>query len=552
MTQQEALDVLKLGHNVYLSGSAGSGKTYLLNQYIKYLEEHGVEPAVTASTGIAATHMGGVTIHSWSGLGIRDKISDADIEAMEERPYLWKRFEKTKVLIIDEVSMLHHFRLDMVEKVCRSFKRNNLPFGGIQVVLCGDFFQLPPISRMGEPDGYFIHKSDAWKNMGLKVCYLHEQFRQKDDAFLEVLNDIRGRRVSEETLEHLRARYMQDPKYTSVRPTKLYTHNMDVDSINEIELEKLDGESKRYEMHSRGKDPLIEALKKSCLAPLSLRLKKGAQVMFVKNNFEQGYVNGTLGTVVDFDSSKLPIIETVSGKRILASPIEWRIEEEGKMLAEIVQVPLRLAWAITVHKSQGMSLDAVEVDLSKSFEQGMGYVALSRVRSLDGLKLLGMNDVALQVNPEVLEFDKTLLVDSDRIALELKNLKKSEKELRQKDFLERIAPKKGAKHVKLATHHVTKLLVHEKKTLKEISEARELKADTIIDHIEKVQEEGEELDIEYLKDEAFTPIKFLKIFEAFRKSFEKNGDYRLSPVKNLLGKGFTYDEIRLARLFVKK
>ena len=147
MLQSQALDILKMGKNVFLSGPAGSGKTHVLQDYINYLKSHAVDVAVTASTGIAATHLGGMTIHSWSGLGVRDVLTDYDIEDLMERQYLYKRFERTKVLIIDEVSMLHHFRLDLIEWICRQMKRNEKPFGGMQIVVCGDFFQLPPVTR---------------------------------------------------------------------------------------------------------------------------------------------------------------------------------------------------------------------------------------------------------------------------------------------------------------------------------------------------------------------------------------------------------------------
>jgi ATP-dependent exoDNAse (exonuclease V) alpha subunit len=187
MTQASALDILKMGHNVFLTGSAGSGKTYVLNAYIKYLREHQVEVAITASTGIAATHMGGMTIHAWSGIGIREDLSDYDIDQMESKKYLWDRFEKVKVLVIDEVSMLSAAFLDNLDRLCRSFKRKDSePFGGIQIVLCGDLFQLPPI------DGNFVVHANAWKNSGLAMCYLTEQHRQEDDAFLDILNAIRA------------------------------------------------------------------------------------------------------------------------------------------------------------------------------------------------------------------------------------------------------------------------------------------------------------------------------------------------------------------------
>lgn len=549
MTQKEALDILKLGHNVYLTGSAGSGKTYLLNQYIDYLKKHNVPLAVTASTGIAATHLNGMTIHSWSGLGIKDSLSDSDIDEIESRKYLWDRFHNTKVLIIDEVSMLHHFRLDLVERVVRTIRRNNLPFGGMQVILCGDFFQLPPISRAGEPQAHFVYKSNAWQEMNLKVCYLHEQYRQADDDhLLRVLDDIRSNSVSEKTKDHLRSRYSKVSM--GGESTKLYTHNIDVDGVNNRELDLIKDSTHEYEMTSRGNPNLVITLKKSCLAPEVLYLKKGSLVMFVKNNYESGYVNGTLGKVVDFDSAG-PVVETKSGKRITASPASWAIEEDGKVKAEISQVPLRLAWAITVHKSQGMSLDAVEVDLSKSFEPGMGYVALSRARTLKGLTLLGLNKMALQVHDKILEFDKELRHNSMILGDVLRQMNQKEKERMQDEYLESIAPKDGKKKKKkkVPTVDQTMSLILEKLSLKEISEKRGMTVGTIIGHIEDLIQTGK-LDrevVEYLKPES---KRFDKIHKAFEAVYKKTGSLSLTPVRNLLGSGFSFDELRLARLFI--
>ena len=204
MTQNEALEILKMGHNVFLTGPAGSGKTHTLKAFIEYIKENNIPTAITASTGIAATHLGGVTIHSWSGLGIRDNLTSADLENLESKPYLFKRYEQVKVLIIDEISMLHHFRFDLLNTLGKVFKRSLLPFGGIQVVLCGDFFQLPPVSRPNEPEAYFAYRSKVWGEMDLKICYLEEQHRQSDDSFLGLLNDIRQNNVTEDTLELLK------------------------------------------------------------------------------------------------------------------------------------------------------------------------------------------------------------------------------------------------------------------------------------------------------------------------------------------------------------
>ncbi len=557
MTQQEALDILKLGHNVYLTGSAGSGKTYVLNQYINYLRERDIEVGITASTGIAATHMNGVTIHSWCSTGIRGHMSDEEIEALQEKQYLWNRFKKTKVLIIDEVSMLNADHLDLIERVCRSFKRNDEPFGGIQVVLCGDFFQLPPISRDGS-ETHFVFHSSTWRDMDLKVCYLHEQFRQSDSVFTKILNQIRANEIDDELIEILKSRQGAKLK-ADITPTKLFTHNMDVDALNLRALEGISGATKVFSMKSRGNPHLVETLKKSCLAPEQLGLKPGAQVMFVKNNFEVGYVNGTLGTVVNFEKDGTPIVRTIHGKIINATPVEWSIEEDGKVKAEIMQIPLRLAWAITVHKSQGMSLDAAEVDLSKSFVAGQGYVALSRVRTLDGLSLSGFNNMALMIDENVYEFDKDLKRRSYDSRMYLGMFQGDEKIDLQREFILKsdgtLEPKtvvshlKKEKPVRVSTYETTKKLINEELSIKEMAAKRDMTEGTIIAHLEKLVEEGELKpdDLEHLKPAGKI---FQHVMEACEKVLAKEGDIKLTPVRNLLKNKYSYDEIRLVRLFV--
>lgn len=458
MTQKEALDILKLGHNIFLTGPAGSGKTYLLNQYIKYLKENHIPVGVTASTGIAATHMGGTTIHSWSGIGIKDVITSKDIGDLMKRAYLRKNLQRTKVLIIDEISMLHAHRLDLIDQITKAFRGNSAPFGGMQVVMCGDFFQLPPVTKYKQMQPVnqssdeqtaldptftvpnknradFANESHIWNSMQLRICYLEEQHRQDDRAFLRVLNDIRNSDVTEMTVEYLSERLDKDVQgYT--KPTRLFSHNADVDAINLQHLEQLEGESKEYFMTWRGSLGLTEGLRKSCLAPEKLILKKGAQVMFVKNNWEAGYVNGTLGEVIGFDDKEKPIIRTFDGAELVVGPASWDVKEDDTELAAIAQLPLRLAWAITVHKSQGMSLDAAEIDLSRSFVPGMGYVALSRVRSLNGLKLMGMNQMALTVNQDVSEMDRKFISESNEAVKDLQKLGKEKIKKMQEDFLQ--------------------------------------------------------------------------------------------------------------------
>ncbi len=553
MTQAEALDILKTGANAYITGPAGSGKTHLLNQYIAFLKRHDVDVGITASTGIAATHMGGVTIHSWSGLGVKDTLTDYDIESLHEKEYLWKRFNRVKVLIIDEVSMLHHFRLDLVDAILRSFKRNEKPFGGIQVILCGDFFQLPPVARPGEPDAYFVYHSEAWKKADFKICYLEEQFRQKDDHALKVLNAIRGNVLDDSIRAHLDACF--EERELDIEPTRLYTHNIDVDQVNDRELATIESTVAHYDMTSRGNEVLVSLLKKSCLAPEFLKLKTGARVMCVKNNFEAGYVNGSLGVVTSLGAhGEGPTIRLSNGKLITMEPASWTIEEDGKIKAEIRQYPLRLAWAITIHKSQGMSLDAVEVDLSKSFERGMGYVALSRVRSLKGLKILGINDEALRVHDEVLEYDEELRERSNKATHELSELrKKGVLRNLQETFLHSIVPPEGKKATpKIHTNDQTRALLAEKLSLDQLAKKRGVTVETILNHLEKITDESPEAlsEIEYLRKEV-SPKVFGKIYDELVSVNKKFGDWRLAPVKNKLGSKVTYRDIQLVRVFAK-
>ena len=405
-----------MGHNVFLTGPAGSGKTFVLNKYIKHLKQKGTKYGITASTGIAATHIGGVTIHSWSGLGIKDKLSEKDLKKILRRSYIRKRFNRNEVLIIDEISMLNSFQFDSLNKICQMFKMNEEPFGGMQIVCSGDFFQLPPIKKNG--DERFVTESEVWNKMNLRVCYLEEQHRQKNDGLLDFLNHIRQNNPAR-ARETLNA-FVLNKDNSSAILTKLYTHNADVDAINSRELEKITGEPAVYDMRWTGNKNVVDLLKRGCLAPEKLALKKGAKVMFIKNNFDAGYVNGTLGEVAYFDvDDGLPVISTYEGKTIKAGLATWTIEEDDKVKAQVDQIPLRLAWAITVHKSQGMNLDSAEVDLSKCFEEGMGYVALSRLRSLNGLKLNGINGMAFAVSDEAVELDKKLKIMSLAVAEEL-------------------------------------------------------------------------------------------------------------------------------------
>ena len=446
MQQKQALEMLKLGYNVFLTGAAGSGKTFLLNQYIAHLQKFHVPVAVTASTGIAATHMDGVTIDSWSGVGIAESLTDQNIKNLQNKLHLRIRLLATKVLIIDEVSMIHASKLDLIDRVLRTFRSSNHPFGGMQVIFCGDFFQLPPVCfaeastrRVGDgSNGHdYIFKSRVWNSMNIRICYLEKAHRQKEDGYLKILDAVRANHMDDATFQILISR-IGKPITSHMAIPKLFTHNVDVDAINLQELEKINEKPHEYSMKTKGPPPLVEAMKKSCLAPERLTLKRGATVMFVRNNMKEGFVNGTLGKVVAFDRDNNPIVELLSNRKITVYPLQWTITEQNVVKAEITQIPLRLAWAITVHKSQGMTLDCAEVDLSKAFVTGMGYVALSRVKSLSGLRLLGLNELALKVDPEIVKFDQGLRQKSQEEVIKLRSLGWFKRFMQKRHFMYKI------------------------------------------------------------------------------------------------------------------
>ncbi|MBM6699433.1 AAA family ATPase [Bifidobacterium pullorum subsp. saeculare] len=431
MRQSEALAILNAGANVFLTGAPGAGKTYVLNEFIRQARADGANVAVTASTGIAATHINGQTIHSWSGVGVATALTDGLLKRIKTRRR--RKIQATDILVIDEVSMMHAWLFDMVDRVCRELRRDPRPFGGLQVVLSGDFFQLPPVSVSGRnrdlivpsaeflesreryakaglnPEG-FVTESLVWQELAPIVCYLTEQHRQDDGRLLAVLTDIREGQVTQEDHDVLLTRLGAVPGPGQVA-THLFPVNRQADSLNDLRLAQLPAEEHEFHAEQAGQVDLVDRLKRTMLAPQRLVLKEGAAVMALRNDQDHQYVNGSLGTVRGFASEAKggwPIVEFENGSIVTMRQATWEMMDGDTVLASVSQVPLRCAWGITIHKSQGMTLDRAVMDLRRTFAPGMGYVALSRVEGLDGLYLAGVNERMFLVSPDAVLLDGDL------------------------------------------------------------------------------------------------------------------------------------------------
>ncbi|WP_406613042.1 AAA family ATPase [Acinetobacter schindleri] len=571
MKQETALKLLKAGENVFLTGSAGAGKTYTLNQYINYLKARKVSVAITASTGIAATHMNGMTIHTWAGIGIKDFLSEEDLRRMKERKYLKEHLENAQVLIIDEISMLHAKQLNLVNQVLKYFKESDEAFGGIQVIVAGDFFQLPPVGRNDERNrDKFCFMSDAWVEAKFRVCYLTEQHRQGNDYLNDILNAIRAQAIGTEHRNALQGTRHQEIGDTY---TRLYTHNMDVDSINFRHLNEIDNEPRQFDAQCDGNDKLIETLKSSVRAPETLTLKKHAKVMFVKNNFDLGYINGSLGKVIGFEEDDefgvLPKVKLTDGTTLLVEPETWSVDNEaGKTIASFQQIPLRLAWAITIHKSQGMTLEAAEIDLSHTFEKGQGYVALSRLKTLDGLRLKGFNEQALELDSLAIKADRRFQELSSEAEEHFENIDLTkqhnafirhcggtlnETEIQRNE--KKLAKNGGKQNYAAATLDETRELFEEGYDIADIATERGLTPATIINHLGRLhKEQGLDISVAHPGEEVVEQVR--KIYKRLTKRqdtdhFNDDGSIKLRPIVELTSPRMGYDQVRLALLFVE-
>ncbi|XP_043493170.1 ATP-dependent DNA helicase PIF1 [Polistes fuscatus] len=399
--QSNILNAVLRGKNVFFTGSAGTGKSFLLKKIIAALPPDAT--IATASTGVAACHIGGVTLHQFAGIGLGNGTLERVFQ-LASRPYSASVWRKTKHLIIDEISMVEADFFDKLEAVARHVRKTERPFGGIQLILCGDFFQLPPISKRDEKVK-FCFESEAWEkcihfNFELRIVH-----RQKDPEFIEILNNIRIGRVTESISNTLKATAKQKIESNGILATRLCTHINEADEINDFQLNELKGESKTY-IAQDSDQMMTKTLDQQLPVPGKLILKVGAQVMLLKNiNLSNGLVNGARGIVIKFVDD-LPVIQLRSGNIYHTKMEKWSIKTVSGSIVYRKQIPLKLAWAFSIHKSQGLTLDCVEMCLSRVFDAGQSYVALSRAQSLQSLRILDFNSQQVWANTTVLQFYK--------------------------------------------------------------------------------------------------------------------------------------------------
>lgn len=398
----------------FITGEAGTGKTTMINEIISSSEE---VVCPTATTGVAATHINGSTVHSVFAC---KPISEGDWQSRELQAGAlsdgekWfrkvkERLNKIDLLIIDEISMMSAENFENFSYFAQAARDNEEPFGGMKVIMVGDFLQLPPIAENNKTN--WIFNSTVWKE-SVKVVHLKKVYRQKDGLFKKSLSKIRYGICDKETITLLSSRVNKKLEI-NIEPIKLCSRRDIAANYNQQGLDKIGSKAFSFVASVYGdNDALILKLKNACLAPEQLELKIGAQVMTLVNHKSGAYINGSMGTIVGFkdevDGGKVPVVELLSsGKNVLVEKYTWKQESSSKV-ATYTQFPLMLAYGITIHKSQGMTLDAVEIDFKGIFAEGQAYVALSRARSIKDITIKNFDPYVIRANQEAVSFYKNL------------------------------------------------------------------------------------------------------------------------------------------------
>jgi ATP-dependent DNA helicase PIF1 len=530
--QTGALDVLSRQGNVFLTGAAGTGKSYLLDQYLR--DKPSDMFPIVASTGAAAVLIGGRTFHSFFGLGILEGGVEAAVQRALKSRKLLARLNAASCVVIDEVSMLSGTVLQAAETVSRRARQSMLPWGGLRIVVVGDFAQLPPVTPGGmQKDWAFQHP--VWRESAFQPALLSTVMRTRDADFLDILNFVRAGIVNDDVRSFLDARTF-DASY-DVEGTRLYPHRAKADEYNIRRLHEIRGVLRSFHTDYSGDERVLESAKRAMPIPEILQLKEGALVMMRKNDvsLERLYVNGSLGTVTNITDDVLSV-SLMSGENIEVEKQKFSyLDGSGTEVMSAWNFPVTLAWATTIHKAQGASLDKMIVDLSSLWEPGQAYVALSRVRSANGLFIERWNPGSIRAEPLVTSF-------YDSMAEEMKTYVPrpffTVTRIETPATEEEAPRKKGKSRVQRAT--IIRTMLGHKASLQQMSVACGVKPDRILLYLEQFLEEGESLQLSYL-------TRDIPEISSIREAFEEHGTLRLRPAYDALEERIDFTTLRLVR-----
>ncbi len=400
--QKQALELLQSGENIFLTGGAGCGKSYVIRQFVSDLGPK--QMPILASTGAAAVLVGGRTFHSFFGLGIMEGGAEATFQRGLKDKRLAKRLREVEGIILDEVSMISGESLRVAEALAQNARESKLPWGGMRVIAVGDFAQLPPVTRSGPRDWAF--SNEVWQKSGFLNFVLTHNERVQDDRYLDVLNKIRVGIVDAEVREYLDEHQFEHDEEDPA--TRLFPRRDQSLTYNLKRLSEIDSEEVTIDSIYFGTEKFQETLIKQGPVPPQLKLKVGAEVMFIQNDPNKRWVNGTRGQVVMIEDDKITV-EKKHGRDVTVEKQQFSyLDADGNVVASVIQFPLTLAYATTIHKSQGATLDELWCDLSNLWEPGQAYVAMSRLRYGRGLKVLRWNERSIRVDPHVKNFYQQL------------------------------------------------------------------------------------------------------------------------------------------------